>query len=427
MTASASTTLRELGHLPGYPVYLLSRFAFHLVTRMLVVVIGWHVYDLTGDPLHLGLVGLVMFVPAATVGIFAGDWADRFNRAVLVAAGFLAGGAAAAGLLVLALRPDPALEAVYALALLFGAAVALTKPALWALLPQVVPAERLAAAVNISTIGGQFATITGPAAGGLLLLAGPAAGYAGVGLASLAGAVLALRLAAQARVPEFVPGAESVMQRLTGGLAHIRNTPVLFGMILLDLLAVLFGSVVVLLPAFARDVLDVGPAGLGALRAAPAAGAILTAFVLVRAMPQRNAGAAMLGFTALFGLSVLVFALSRDFALSLVALGISGAADTVSVVMRHTVLQLGTPDAMRGRVSAASQIFISASNEVGDFRAGAVAGWLGVVPAAAIGGVCTILVAALCAWRFPALRRLTDTGTLSADILSARAKPGPAH
>jgi MFS family permease len=421
-----ATPLRDLWKVPGYAIYFASRFAFHLLIRMLVVIIGWHVYELTGDPLDLGFVGLAMFLPILVIGVFAGDWADRFNRARLVAIGFLVAVVSIAGLFLLSFQSSPDLLLVYIAALLFGAAVALAKPALWALLPQVVPAEMLASAVNISTIGGQSATIAGPAFAGLLLLAGPASGYAGVGLAALAGAVLSLRLVPYAAVPPQREKSEATARRLLAGLSYIWATPILLGMVLLDLLAVLFGSVVVLLPAFAKDILEVGPAGLGLLRAAPAVGAVFAAFVLARAMPRRKAGTAMLGFTALFGLSAFVFAISRDFTLSLVALGIGGAADTVSVVMRHTVLQLGTPDAVRGRVNAASQIFISASNEVGDFRAGAVAGWLGVVPAAAVGGVCTMLVAVLCAWRFPALRGLADPGSLSPGTGSAMPKPGSA-
>ncbi|MGI6246236.1 MAG: MFS transporter [Pseudochelatococcus sp.] len=414
-TAAAGDGPRDVWRTPGYRVYLASRFIFHLVNRMLVVVLGWHVYGLTNDPLHLGYVGLAMFAPVLAVGLAAGDLADRFNRAGVVAAGSFTAFLASAGLLLLSLADTPDIAHIYIAAGLFGTAIAVSKPALWALLGQVVPARRFPAAVSLSTGAGQVATIFGPALAGLLLLAGLTVGYAGIAVITFIAIGLAVLMipaaagAARAERRDRTPG------HMLAGIRYIWSTPVLLGMVLLDLFAVLFGSVVALLPVFARDILDVGPAGLGALRAAPAVGATAAAFFLARAMPRRGAGAVMLGFSALFGISATVFALSEIFLLSLIALAVGGVADMVSVVMRQTVLQLGTPDAMRGRVNAAAQVFISASNEVGDFRAGAVAGWLGAAPAAAIGGLCTVAIAAGCAWAFPALRHLSDPRSIAAD------------
>lgn len=407
MTITSSPEL-GLWRRQGMLVYLASRFVFNLLTRMLVVVLGWHIYDLTGDPMHLGYVGLAMFLPILVFGFLAGDMADRFNRGAVVMGGYGFALAAAAGFWVLARSESPDLFPLYSLTALFGTAIAMSKPALWTVLPALVPHSALPVAVSWASLASQMGTIAGPVTGGLLLIGGVSTGYLGIAFFALAGLVLTARVLPMTPAVGGEQTAQGALQRTMEGISYIFKVPLMLGMVLLDLLAVLLGSVVVLLPVFARDILDVGPEGLGALRAAPAVGAVVAGLVLARAMPRRNAGRILLSFTALFGVSVLVFAFSRDITLSLIALAVAGGSDAVSAIMRHTIVQLGTPDAMRGRVTSVAQMFIGASNELGDFRAGAVAAWLGAVPAAALGGVCTIVVAAGGAALFPALRRLSD-------------------
>jgi len=397
-----------LAQTPNFLAYLLARFAFGVISRMLVVVVGWQIYDLTNNPLHLGYVGLVMFTPVLFLGLIAGDLADRFDRALLVAAGSLMACAALIGLAVTALLPETSLAAIYICTAFAGVGIALSKPALWALLPQIVHSSQLPAAISSATIATQTSVIMGPALAGVLLMAGIATGYGAAAFFACLTAVLVLRLTSVKPRSALVVNGEPTLSRMMGGIRYIRRTPVILGVVVLDLFAVLLGSVIVLLPVFARDILEVGPAGLGALRAAPAVGALGAAAILTRYTPRRHAGNVMLCFTALFGVAIVVFAVSKNIMLSLAALGVAGAADMISVVIRQSVLQLGTPDEIRGRVVAVSQMFVSGSNELGDFRAGIVAAMIGAVPAAIVGGLSTLVVVAIATCVFPAIRQLTD-------------------
>ena len=378
----------------------LSTIATGFALSMAQVAVGWQVYELHGDPLDLGLVGLAEFVPLPLFALPAGHLADRLPRRSLFAASALVDLAVVAGLLVVTLNGPTELWPFLLLAFGTGVASAFGSPPVRALTPTIVPPELLPAAFATRSSGVQFAVIAGPALGGLLFSIEPELVYA-VGcvliMASL-GCALAIR-AGRSPAGADAPSLDSVL----AGVRLVRRTPVLLGAISLDLFAVLFGGAVALLPVFAKDVLDVGPTGLGVLRSAPAVGALLSGLWLARRPIERYAGRTLLLVVASFGASMIVFGLSRSLWLSILALGVSGAVDMASMVLRATIVPLVTPDALLGRVNAVEMVFISASNELGAFESGVAAALVGAVPAVVIGGVATIAVAVL--WRrfFPEL------------------------
>ena len=378
----------------------LSTIATGFALSMAQVAVGWQVYELHGDPLDLGLVGLAEFVPLPLFALPAGHLADRLPRRSLFAASALVDLAVVAGLLVVTLNGPTELWPFLVLAFGTGVASAFGSPPVRALTPTIVPPELLPAAFATRSSGVQFAVIAGPALGGLLFSIEPELVYA-VGcvliMASL-GCALAIR-AGRSPAGADAPSLDSVL----AGVRLVRRTPVLLGAISLDLFAVLFGGAVALLPVFAKDVLDVGPTGLGVLRSAPAVGALLSGLWLARRPIERYAGRTLLLVVASFGASMIVFGLSRSLWLSILALGVSGAVDMASMVLRATIVPLVTPDALLGRVNAVEMVFISASNELGAFESGVAAALVGAVPAVVIGGVATIAVAVL--WRrfFPEL------------------------
>ncbi len=369
---------------------------------MLSVAVGWQIYDLTRSAFQLGLVGLVQFAPSLLLALPAGHAADRFNRRRIVvscqaveclAAGLLAVGSVAG-----------VLDEVRILALvcLVSVARASESPSRQAMVPGLVPERLLPQAVAASASAGQVAMIAGPALGGLLYVAGPAVVYA-ISACLYVGAVLSMTRVRYEREP---PAREpATLKTVFAGVSFIRARPVLLGVASLDLFAVLFGGATALLPIFARDILRTGPWGLGLLRAAPAVGALLMSLWLTRRRISGHVGRRMFGAVAAFGVSTLVFAVSRVLWLSLLSLAALGAFDMVSVVIRSALLQLETPDAMRGRVSAVNAIFINTSNQLGEFESGLVASWIGAVGATLIGGVGTLLVVVLWMMLFPALRR----------------------
>jgi MFS family permease len=379
-----------------------ARFLTVVGIQMQSVAVGWQVYAITGDPLHLGWVGLSQFLPMMLFALVSGHVADRFDRRRILAI-CMAVFAAGAGALAL-LAAQPSLPAIYAVLVLLGTGRAFSGPAGAALLPKLVPARDFQNAVAWSSTTWQIATVTGPALGGGLYAAfGPGSVYLTTTVFCAIGALLVARLSVHDwREPETSP----IWQRLSAGLRYVWREKAILGAISLDLFAVLLGGAVALLPAIARDVLEVGPLGLGVLRGAPAAGAALMALGLAYRPLERRAGSVMLGAVAVFGLGTIVLGLSRSFALSLAALIVLGAADMFSVYVRQTLIQLGTPDAMRGRVSAVNLVFIGASNELGEFESGVTAAWLGVMPAIVLGGAGTLVVVAVWALLFPALRRV---------------------
>ena len=385
-------------------IYLGARLAGTVGIQVQSLAIGWQVYARTGDPLHLGLVGLAQFAPLALLSLWAGSVADRVDRRrmLIVCRLLYGGGSAALGVLAM-LRSD--VTAIYAVLVLLGAIRAFAAPAGVALLPSLVSQERLPRAIALSSSTFHVATIAGPAVGGLLYALGGAqtAYFTAAGLEVVACALLLLlgHRPIDRQAPE-----EGALERLLGGVRYVWNRKILLGAVSLDLFAVLLGGAVALMPVYARDILHVGETGLGFLRSAPAVGALAVALLLSWRPLVRHTGLWMLGCVALFGAATIVFGLSSHFALSVIALAVLGAADMVSVVVRQSLVQIQTPDAMRGRVAAVSMIFVGASNELGELESGLTAAWLGTVRAVVVGGIGTIAVTGLWALLFPALRRV---------------------
>jgi len=370
-------------------------------SQMLLVAIGWQMYDLTGSAWDLGLVGLLQFLPALALVLVAGHVADRFHRARIVAWCVGAQGLVA---LALAAAPFDALSQrtlLLLLSVVLGAVRAFQMPAQQALVPLLVPATLLPRAMAFSSAGLQGAIIAGPALGGFVYVAGASVVYGTCAALFFIAAGLCLRI----RHASPPPAEPMSLDTLLAGVRYVQQNKVVLGAISLDLFAVLLGGAVALLPIFAKDILQVGPWGLGLLRGAPALGALAVSIALTRWPIARHAGAKLFAAVAVFGLATLVFGLSTSFPLSMAALAVTGAADMVSVVVRQTLIQLETPDQMRGRVSAVASVFIGASNQLGEFESGATAALLGPVGSVVLGGAGTLLVAALW-WRwFPRLAR----------------------
>jgi MFS family permease len=386
---------------PSFLLFILARSSSRFSGQIAAVAVGWQIYDLTGSAFDLGMVGLVQFLPTALLVFVAGHAVDRYPRkrvvqiCLLVEAStalFLAWGAHTGSLTV---------PQIFVAMALLGTAGAFESPAISALLPLVAPTGSLQRATAISSGFGQVATITGPALGGLAYGVAPALPYGIMVLFCLSGAISigAIHLTQPAAIRDAATAAD-----LFGGVRFVRRNPAILGTISLDLFAVLLGGATALLPIYARDILRTGPLGLGLLRAAPAVGALLMTVVLARHAIARRVGLRMFQAVIVFGVATVVFALSQWMWLSLLALAIMGAADTVSVVIRFSLVQLATPDEMRGRVGAVNFLFINASNQLGQFESGVTAALMGTVPAAVLGGVGTIAIALLWMKLFPTLR-----------------------
>ncbi|MDN8615468.1 MFS transporter [Variovorax ginsengisoli] len=369
-------------------------------SQMLLVAIGWHMYDLTGSAWDLGLVGLYQFVPALLLALLAGHVVDRHHRGRIVAACFGVQGAVALVLLLAVQARHDTRGLLLALSLVLGAVRAFQMPAQQALTPLLVSPMMLPRAMAFSSAGMQGAIIGGPALGGLLFVAGMGVVY-GVAVAFF---VVAAALVLRLRYAHLPPAREPVTLRtVLAGVDFIWKRKPVLGAVSLDLFAVLLGGAVALLPIYAKDILHTGPWGLGLLRGAPAVGALAMSILLTRRPVERHVGRTLLLAVGLFGVCMVVFGLSRSFTVSLVALAVSGGADMVNVVIRQTLVQLETPDAMRGRVSAVNSIFIGASNQLGEFESGATAALLGPVGSVVAGGVGTVLVALAWFRLFPSL------------------------
>ena len=368
-------------------------------SQMLMVALGWEMYALTGSAWDLGLVGLLQFAPALALVLVAGHAVDRLHRARIVAACLAVQVAVAAWMAWAAPQAAVTREALLALSIVLGAVRAFQMPAQQALIPALVPPAMLPQALAFSAAGLQGAVIGGPALGGMLYAAGPLAVYGSSATLFALATALALSIA-YAHRPRREPAS---WRHLLAGVCYVWHRKLVLGAISLDLFAVLFGGAVALLPIFAKDILGVGTLGLGWLRAAPAIGALAMSVALTRWPIRRRAGRWLFGAVAVYGVSTLAFGLSGSFALSMLSLAVGGAADMVSMVLRQTLVQLETPDDMRGRVSAVNSVFIGASNQLGEFESGATAAWLGPVGSVVLGGVGTLAVAVLW-WRwFPAL------------------------
>ena len=408
--APANSGFRELLRQPSYLLLWAARFFTGLSGQMILVAIGWQMYDLTGSAWDLGLVGLVQFAPALLLTLPAGHVVDRHHRGriLTVCVGVQTGVALALLMATLGWgfgAPWASRLVLLLMSVVLGAVRAFQMPALSALTPALLPTQLLARGLAFNSTGSQAAMIAGPALGGLLYVGGAQVVYA-VAFVCFA---LASLLSSRVRYAHAPRPAEPVtLQSVFAGVAFVWASPVVLGAISLDLFAVLLGGATALLPMFARDILHVGSWGLGLLRGAPAVGALLMSIVLTRRPLRQKVGHRLLGAVALFGLCMVVFGLSRSFVLSMAALAISGAADMVSVVVRQTLVQIETPDEMRGRVSAVSSIFIGASNQLGEFESGSTAALMGPVGSVVAGGLGTLLVAALwLRWFRPLARRDT--------------------
>ena len=399
MDAAIPISLRQ--HRP-FTLYWLLTACSSSANQIMSVALGWRVYELTGEALDLGLVGLVQFLPALLLALPAGHAVDRYKRRTILRA-CLALDACAALLLALGSVIGLGVEALFLSAALLGVARAFEWPASSSLLAGLVPREIYPQAVAWNTSIRQVATIGGPALGGFLYGFG-----AHVAFTCCAGAwLLALTLAfGLPPAAQAAPREKATLKSVLAGLSFIWARKEILGAISLDLFAVLLGGATALLPIYARDILFTGPIGLGMLRSAPAVGALTVSAALTRWPLRRHTGKAMFGAVAIFGLATCVFAVSNSFLLSLAALAVLGASDMISVFVRLTLVQLRTPDEMRGRVTAVNGLFIGTSNQLGEFESGATAALFGTVPAVLIGGIGTLVVVSLWAVLVPSLWRV---------------------
>lgn len=391
-----------LGHRP-YLAYLVSRTLSRFASQIAAVAIGWQIYDRTGSAFNLGLAGLTQFLPTALLVFFAGHVADRYDRRRVMRLCQFVEGLTAMTLAFGSIAGWLTVPEIFLALAVIGTATAFESPASAALLPAVAPDGELQRATAIATAGGQFAMICGPALGGIAYALSTAAPFAAMAAFWMAGCLLSGLIRRLTPVKGKEPPSWAA---LFDGVRFVRSNPAILGTISLDLFAVLLGGATALLPIYARDVLHTGPWGLGVLRAAPAVGALLMSSALARFSIRRRVGLRMFQAVLVFGAATVVFALSQWIWLSLLALAVMGAADTISVVIRFSLVQLATPDDMRGRVGAVNFLFINASNQLGEFESGMMAALLGAVPAAALGGLGTILVALAWMRLFPTLRRL---------------------
>ncbi len=405
--SEGSATSRIAFQYPNFRLYQAARFLAIAASEMQSVAVGWQVYEITKRPLDLGLVGLAQFLPGILLFLVAGHTADRVARKRIIFVCYAGFAVCSALLLVFTFRGLTSVFPIYVVLVLIGIVRAFNGPAGQAFVPMLVPEEHFPNAVAWGSSFFQAATIFGPTVGGILygMSGGPEIVYGVAVICFAAGLVLIsfIRIAAVQR-----PRGSASMQSVLAGFHYVYQNKLVLGAISLDLFAVLLGGAVALLPVYAREILLVGPWGLGILRSAPGVGAVIMAVVFAHHPLRRRAGAIMLWCVAGFGVFTIVFGLSRNVVLSLVALLLVGACDMVSVIVRSTMVQLATPDDMRGRVSAVNMIFIGASNEFGQFESGITAQWFGTVPAVVLGGVGTLAVVAGWAWLFPQLRQVNE-------------------
>jgi len=404
---------------PGFVLFQIARFLIVAAVEMQAVAVGWQVYDITHRALDLGLVGLAQFLPGILLFLVSGHASDRFDRRKVLGACY-AGYALCSGLLLmLAVRGTHAVRPIYVVLILLGVVRSFNGTASRSILPQLVPDEHFANAVAWNATTFQAATILGPSLGGILYAAfrRPSAVYAAAMLTAVGALISMFRIKTRPQARRREP---MTMKTVFAGLHFIWQEKLILGAISLDLFAVLLGGAVALLPVYAREILHTGPWGLGLLRTAPGVGAAMMAVLLAHWPLRGRSGPTLLWAVAGFGVFTIIFGVSRSLTVSLIALLLLGASDMISVIIRATLTQLATPDAMRGRVTAVDMIFIGTSNEFGQFESGVTAQWFGTVPAVVLGGIGTLVVIAMWAWLFPELRH---AGELTA-IGSSRSQGG---
>jgi len=396
---------------PSFVLFQTARFCIVLATEMQSVAVGWQVYEITKRPLDLGLVGLAQFLPGILLFLVSGHVADRHDRRRLIVLCYVGFALCCALLFLTAVRNVGTVYYIFAVLILLGIVRSFTGPVSRALLPQLVPEEHFPNAVAWASTIFQGAAILGPALGGIIyaIFRGPAPVYILGVIMAIAAVICTLKIKTQerSRAREAINSST-----VLAGLRYIWREKLILGSISLDLFAVFLGGAVALLPVYAREILLTGPWGLGLLRTAPGVGAATMAVFLAHRPFRRKVGLIMLWCVAGFGLFTILFGLSHSLMLSLIALFFVGATDMVSVIVRAILIQVATPDEMRGRVNAVDMVFIGASNEFGEFESGLTAQWLGAVPAVVLGGIGTLVVTAIWAWRFPELRKVEQVHSL---------------
>ena len=397
-----------------FAFYLSASFLATIALAMQSVALGWQIYYLTGKPFDLGLVGLAEFLPAFVLALVSGQIADRVDRRAVLLTGLLAEAIAASSLIVMVLTDRMSVTGILSVAFAFGVARSISTPAQRAMMPNLIPPDDFPSAVAWSGIAWQIATIGGPALGGLLYALSPKVVYSATTLALLAATCAVFLMKPQHATS--ATGERASRESVLAGVALIFRNKILLGAISLDLFAVLFSGAAALLPVFAKDILHVGPEGLGILRSGPGLGAVGIALLLTQWPLTRHVGRRLFIAVGIFGLAAISFGLSRSFWLSFAALAVLGAADNVSMYVRGSIVPLATPNALRGRVVAVESVFIGASNELGAFVAGSGAALLGPVLAVLVGGSVTLSVAALWSFLFPALRRADRMESVRADF-----------
>lgn len=385
---------------PNFVHYWIGQIASSFAFQMLTVGIGWQMYDLTNSPMALGLVGLCQFLPQLALTLVVGHVADRYNRRIICVCTRLTMAATVTVLAIGNLTDSISAQMIYLCAVMLGSARAFEMPANQAILPNLVPEALLSSAMSAIASAREISVIAGPALGGLIYLLGPTTLYFTSTTCFLLSSLIMFFLHYN-----FVVKAKSPisMTHLLGGLRFVRNNKVILGSVSLDMFAVLLGGATALLPIVAKDILHTGPWGLGLLRCAPALGALLMSVYLARKPLEHSVGKIMFAAVASFGVATILFGLSNTLIISLAALVLMGASDMISVVIRSTLIQLETPDDMRGRVSAANSVFIGSSNQLGEFESGVTAALFGVVPAIVIGGIGTIAIVGIWMYLFPNL------------------------
>lgn len=384
--------------------YLSARFLALVSHQMLNVAVGQWVWERTHNPLYLGYIGLALFIPKIAFTLFAGHAADRYDRRNVILVCRILQLVATLGLILITRQNWVTLSGLYGLLFFMGTANAFDGPASQSIVPQLVPTHHFTNAVKWNSSTFQMAFILGPALGGWIYgLSGPLTVYGVIALMRLGSVLFVGRMQKRPRNadPEIIS-----WKNLMAGIHYVLKTRIILGPISLDLFAVLLGGVLALLPIYANEILKVGVSGLGMLRAAPAFGAALVAIAMAYLPPLKKAGPTLLYCVGIFGVSTLLFGISKNFIFSLACLFVLGAADMISVVIRGVIVQMKTPDSMRGRVSAVNLIFIGASNELGEFESGLTASWFGTIPAVVIGGAGTLVVTLVWAWLFPEIRKL---------------------
>jgi MFS family permease len=397
-----------------FAFYLSASFLATVALAMQSVALGWQIYYLTGKPFNLGLVGLMEFLPAVGLALVSGQIADRFDRRLVLFFAILAEAVAASGLVAMVMLDRVSVAGILSVAFAFGVVRSISTPAQRAMMPNLIPPDHFPSAVAWSGIAWQIATIGGPALGGLLYALSPTVVYSATTFALLAAAFAVFMMRPQPATS--AAGERATRESLLAGVALIFSNKIVLGAISLDLFAVLFSGAAALLPVFAKDILQIGPEGLGILRSGPGLGAVGIALVLTQWPLTRHVGRRLFFAVGIFGLAAISFGLSRSFWLSFVALAVLGAADNVSMYVRGSIVPLATPDALRGRVVAVESVFIGASNDLGAFVAGTGAALLGPVLAVLVGGVVTLSVAVLWYGLFPSLRRADRMESVRADF-----------